>query len=209
MLAESIREHPGWQWHPMTLGISDPRRHYLARYRIHRLPPRHFCHQSDYPGNKSSQAKCWCPKWFQMHNLSHLWLNGGRFVLFGEHLLPEIVSEGGSLQTKLVAKVIFSTVEMQLYHHVEVWLGYVNNHFYIWNVSYGCHLLVLRTKYLLYSTYIFDALLHLQNVVDLGQSVQFSFLCFSLHFQIILSICHIQCCVIAWQYAMIGLSMVH
>jgi hypothetical protein len=54
-----------------------------------------------------------------MHNLELLKLNAGGFVRFGGHLLPETVSNGGVLQTKLVAKVIFLTFEMQLHHHVE------------------------------------------------------------------------------------------
>jgi len=69
--------------------------------------------------------------------------------------------------------------------------------FGIWNVSYSCHLLVLSAWSLLCSTQVLVALPHRQNVVDLGHSVQFSFLRLTFHFLVVFIIHCIQCGVVS------------
>jgi hypothetical protein len=73
------------------------------------------------------------------------------------------------------------------------WLGHINNHFHIWNVSYGCHLPFLSAQFFLCSMYVLAAMSNLQNIVELGHSEQFSFLGPSLQSKVILGICRIQC----------------
>jgi hypothetical protein len=68
----------------------------------------------------------------------------------------------------------------------------INDLFRICNVSYSSQLLVLRTGFLLYSTYVLPALRHLQNVVDIGHSVNCSFLHLTFHFQDLFRISHVQ-----------------
>jgi len=75
-----------------------------------------------------------------------------------------------------------------------VWPACLDDLFSIRNESYGSHLLVLAL------------LPHLRKVVDLSQSVKLPVLHISLHFQVIVSICRIQCLVITCQYPVIGPS---
>jgi len=78
--------------------------------------------------------------------------------------------------------------------------------FCVWNVSYGCHLLVLSARCFLCNMWVLAALPHLQTVVDHGHSLKFSFLHFSLHFGVVFCVCHMQCWVITSQHPIIGLS---
>ena len=86
------------------------------------------------------------------------------------------------------------------------WPGCCDDIVCIRNVSSGCHLLVFCARFLQRSTEVLAALPHLQKVVDLGHSVQFSSLCLSLHFRVVFCVHCIQCWVIACQYPVIGLS---
>jgi len=83
---------------------------------------------------------------------------------------------------------------------VKVWPECNNDLFSIRNVSYGCHLLVLSVRFPLCSTEVLAALPHLQKVMDLGHSVQFSFLCFSLQFYVIFGFGRIESRIIACRY---------
>jgi len=76
--------------------------------------------------------------------------------------------------------------------------------FSVWNVSYGRHLLVFSTRFFLYSTLVSTLLPHLQKVVHLGHSVQYSFLHLSLHLEVIFTFCRVQGWVITCQDSMIG-----
>jgi len=73
------------------------------------------------------------------------------------------------------------------------WLGHIDKHFRIWNLSHGCHLLVLSAQIILCSMDVLAALSNLQNIVGLGHSEQFSFLQPSLQFKVISGICCIEC----------------
>jgi len=80
------------------------------------------------------------------------------------------------------------------------------NLFRVWNVSHGSHLHVLSVRFFLGSTSVLAALPHLQNVVNLGQSVQFPLFRFFLHFQVIVCVPCIQVRVSACQNPAIGSS---
>jgi len=86
------------------------------------------------------------------------------------------------------------------------WPGCFDDLFRIPNVSYGGYLLVLRARFLLGSTDVVAALPHLQKVVNLGHSVQFSFLCLCLHFRVIFCVHGIQFWVSACQNPVSGSS---
>jgi len=87
--------------------------------------------------------------------------------------------------------------------------GCIDDLFRVRTVSFGCHLLVLTVWFLLCSMSVLAALPHLQQVVDLGHSVQFPFLQLYLHFQVIVGVCRIQCWVITFKKLVIGVSKVH
>jgi len=84
--------------------------------------------------------------------------------------------------------------------------GCLDNLPHIWNVTNGCHLLDLSTRFILHSTEILAALLHVQKLVDLGHSVQFSLLHISLHFEGVFRFCHSECGVVACRYPVFGSS---
>jgi len=86
----------------------------------------------------------------------------------------------------------------------KIWPGRIDDLFSIWTVSYGWHMNVLSPRFILCSTLILAGLPYLQNVVDLGHSVQFSILNPSLPFQLVCNICHNYCRVFASQYPVIG-----
>jgi len=89
---------------------------------------------------------------------------------------------------------------------LKVWPGCFSDLFGIWNESYGSHLLDFSVGSPLCSTVVLAAVPHLQMVVNHGHSVHFSFLRLILQFQVIFSVCVIQCCAIARQYCIIGWS---
>ena len=110
VLAEVILAHLVRHSHPAARGITDSRCHCCAPYQIrpllcNRLP----CHLH-YSSRHSSLANHRCLKWFQVRYPSRFQLDDGWFSSFGGHLRFEFVLQGGSLQTKLVAKVIFLTI---------------------------------------------------------------------------------------------------
>jgi len=82
---------------------------------------------------------------------------------------------------------------------LNIWPRCINDLFSIRNVSSGCHLLVLSAWFPLGSTEVLAALPHLQKVMDLGQSAQFTFLCFSLQLYVVFSFSRIQYRIIACQ----------
>jgi len=86
------------------------------------------------------------------------------------------------------------------------WTGCVDNLLHVRNVFYGGHLLVSSMRFHLCSTQVLAALLHLQNVMNIGHSVQFPFLRLFLHFQVIFCVHGIQFWVSASQNPVIGLS---
>jgi len=89
---------------------------------------------------------------------------------------------------------------------MKIWPGCFNHLFSIWNVTYGCHLLAMSARSFLGRCYVLAALSQLQNVVDLGHTVQFSFLRLFLQFQVISIFCGIQWCTIFCEYSLIGSS---
>lgn len=84
---------------------------------------------------------------------------------------------------------------------IEVGPGFLDDRVGIRNVSNRCRLVVLCATFLLYSTYVLADLPHLQKVMDPGRSVQFSFLCVILQFQVRFSFRSIQYCTITRQYS--------
>jgi len=76
---------------------------------------------------------------------------------------------------------------------LKVWPECFDNHVCIWNEFYSWHLLVLSIRFLLPSMYVLADLPNLQNVVDFGDSVQYIFICVSLHSLVVINLCQIQC----------------
>ena len=110
VLALSIWEHLKRHTKPGAPAFPEPECHSQARNQIHCLPPsRHHWH-FHYPGYSSSQAKFRCRKGFQLHFLHHFRLDDGRITRFGGHAILEVFLQGGPLQTKRVAMVIFLTI---------------------------------------------------------------------------------------------------
>jgi len=118
-VAKLIREHLLRHSHPAALGIPNPRCYCLPLYQIQRLLPNCLHSHSDYPCPHCSLANFRCPKCFQVCYPHHFWLDDHWFFWFRGHLISEFVLQGGPLQTKLVAKVIFLRIEMQPHHYVE------------------------------------------------------------------------------------------
>jgi len=81
----------------------------------------------------------------------------------------------------------------------DIWSGCYDNLLSIWNVFYGCDYLVLSVRFLLCCTEIVATLPHLQKVMDHGYSVQFSFPCPYLQFQVGFRFHCIQCWVVTCQ----------
>jgi len=152
MLGKSIREHLVSHSDPPALGSRDPRCHCLALYQIQPLPGNSLCCHLHYPSCHSSLANVWCPKCIQVCDHCNFWLDNGRFIWFSGHLIFEFILQGGPLQTKPVAKVIFLTLSMHPHHHVERVTRCFDDLFRIQNVSYGCHLLIWGMRFLLCST---------------------------------------------------------
>jgi len=82
------------------------------------LPSCLGCHLH-YPSSHSSKANFRCPICFQVHYPHHCWQDGSGLVWFGGHSITEFVVQGGPVQTKLMAQVIFTIIQMQLHHHFE------------------------------------------------------------------------------------------
>ena len=112
VLGESIREALVRHSHPTPLSSPDRWWHSLALYLIHCLPLNWFRRHLHYGRGHSSQANFPCPKFFQVQYSHHFLLNDGWFVWFGAHSILELFLQGGSSQTELVAKVIFSKISM-------------------------------------------------------------------------------------------------
>ena len=95
--------------HPAALGFLNHRFHYLSLYRIDRLPLNRFRCRSDYPSHHCSLAKFSRQTSFQVRYAHHSGLGVSRFYRFGGHSIFQFVLQGGPLQTKLLAKVMFPT----------------------------------------------------------------------------------------------------
>jgi len=119
LLAESIRIYFERHTHPAARGIPDPRSNSLALHLIHCLHHSRLCSHLDYPSHRSSWASFQCRKRLRVHCRDHFRLDDGRFSVFGKHSILEFVLQRFTLQTKLVAMVIFPTIQMQPHHHVE------------------------------------------------------------------------------------------
>jgi hypothetical protein len=88
------------------------------------------------------------------------------------------------------------------------WHYCFHNLFCVRNVPYGCPLPDSRARLLHCSTKVLAPLPHPHTVQDLGQSVQYSFLLYSIPSQVISSVCHIQWWVIPRQYFVLGSSII-
>jgi len=119
MSAESNLEHLAWRSHPTAPGIPDPRCNCLALYQIQRPPPNRLRCHLDYLRPHCSQANLQCPKCFQECYPHHFQLEDSWLSWFGGYSIFEFILQGGPSQTKVVAKVIFLTIQMQLHHHVQ------------------------------------------------------------------------------------------
>jgi len=89
-----------------------------------------------------------------------------------------------------------------------LWPWCCDSFFGIWNVSYVRHLHVLSPWFHLSSTYGWTTPPHLQQVMDLGHSVQWSFLRLSCQFQVVFIFCCGHCWVIIRQYPVAGAGQV-
>lgn len=89
-----------------------------------------------------------------------------------------------------------------------VWPRGFDDHFGIWNGSYGRHLLFFWMRFFLCSTLVLGALPHLQKVMNLRHSLQLSRLSLIVQFQVIFSFRGIRFCAITCQYSNLGLSKV-
>jgi len=89
---------------------------------------------------------------------------------------------------------------------LKIWPECFDDLFGMWNESYGCHLVVMSARLLLCSMQVLAALPHLQNVMDLGHSVQCSFIRFFLQCKAVFSFCSIQPHTIVCRNSVIGLS---
>jgi len=110
VLAEPIRAHLARRSHPPALGILDPQCNCWGIYRIHCLLHNHLPCHLDYPSRHSSSANHLWPKCFQVGYRRRFRLDDGWFSGFGGHLQSEFILQGGPLQEKLMAKVIFLTI---------------------------------------------------------------------------------------------------
>jgi len=119
MFAKSIREHLVWHSHHTALGIPVLGCHSLGIDQIQRLPCNRYWCQLDYPSHYSSLPNHCYAKCFQVHYPHHFRLDDGWLFWISRHWIFEFDLQGGPLQTKLRAKVIFLAVNMQLHHHVE------------------------------------------------------------------------------------------
>jgi len=119
MLAKSIWEHWAWHSHFAALGVRDPQCYCLGRHQIDCLPHNQLLRHLDNPSCPSSSGNSRCPKCFQVRIAHHFWVDDGSFFGFGRHWTFEFILHGGSLQTMLVAKEIFLTIEMPPHNQVE------------------------------------------------------------------------------------------
>jgi len=119
VLAKPIREHLVHHSHCTTLGIRYPRCHCFTQYQIHRVMHNRLCCYLDHPSHHSNLACYYSPKCGQVRNPHHLRLDDGWYFGLAGHLIFEFVLQRCPLQTKLVAKEIFLTIQIQLHHHVE------------------------------------------------------------------------------------------
>jgi len=110
MLVESIWEHWMWHSHAGALGFPQPRCHCLTLYHIRCMPPSCLRLRLDSQSHQSSLDNVGCRKCYQVHNPHHLQLVDIQFVWCGRHLILYFIFRGGSVLTKLVAKVICLTV---------------------------------------------------------------------------------------------------
>jgi len=195
--------------HAAALGNQNPLCHWHTPYQNPRRPCDRLRCPFDYPSPHSSLAIFDSLKWCCVCYPPHFWLNDSQFFWFNRHLIFEFLLWGGSLQKKLVAKVIFPTTAMQPHHHDEWVPRMLWQYFRIRNVSYGCHLHVVSTRFFVCSTYVLAAPPHLQKVMELSHSLQFSFLWLSLHFGVEYCVHGVQCWAIACQYTSIGWSELH
>jgi len=119
VLAESIQECLMRYLHPGALGLPELQCHYQVQCRICCLPPSRHPSHCDYPSGHCSQANFRCQKCIQELYPYHFQLDDGQFIWLDGHLILEFLLQGGPLQRKQVAMVIFLKISMQLHHHVE------------------------------------------------------------------------------------------
>jgi len=73
----------------------------------------------DYSSRHSSQANVQCWKCIQVCFNYHFRVEDSWFFRFNRHWIFEFILQGGSLQTQLVAMVIFLTMYMLPHHYIE------------------------------------------------------------------------------------------
>jgi len=117
--AETIQERLERHSQPMPPGFLDLRFHYLSVYQVHHLLRNYLRCCLDYPRRNSSFADFHRQKSFQVRHPAHILLGASQFFGFSKHSIFKFVLQGGSLQTKLVANVIFPTIWIQPHHPVE------------------------------------------------------------------------------------------
>jgi len=110
VLAESMQEHLVQHSHPAAPGYPDPGCHCNTLYQIQHLPHNRLRCHLEYPSSHSRLANFRYPKCFQVRYPHQFRLDDGRFLWSRGHLIFEFVLQGGPLQTKLVAKVIFPII---------------------------------------------------------------------------------------------------
>ena len=152
VLADSIQDDSVWHSHPTALGFPDRRCHCLALFQILRLPPSHLCCHLQCPSTHSSQANFWCPKWFEVHYLHHF---SRLAVDYFDLVLIQYLSSSSSVVLCRYSWWHRGSFRQFKYSHTimsQLWPGCLDNLFSIWNVSYGCCLVVFSVRFLLCST---------------------------------------------------------
>jgi hypothetical protein len=151
IMAKSIWQQLVWHSSPTAMGYSNAQCNRLAPYPIQHLPGNCLSWHFDHPRCHSSLANVLCPKCFQLHCPHHFRLDDTWFFLFSTYWILQVVFQGGPLQTKVVAKVIFQTIQMQPHHHMQDWTRCLDHLFRIWNISDVFHLLVFSARLVLCS----------------------------------------------------------
>jgi hypothetical protein len=79
----------------------------------------HFRCRLDHPSHHVNSASICSVNCLQVYNSHHFRLDDGLYSGLARHLIFEFILQGSPLQTMLVAKEIFLTLQIQQHHHVE------------------------------------------------------------------------------------------
>jgi len=206
VLAKSIEEHLVQHPQPSALGFLKPCGLCLAPYWIHHLtrsPPRSRLYDRNY---YSRSANFRVRKCFQVHFAHQFRVDDSQVNWFGGRLIFQFSSREVVCRQSFWLRWSLWQFKCSCTIMLEIWPGCFDDLFGIWIVSLASGMRVSIRRFLQYSMPVLAAQPHLQQVVDLGYSVQWSVLRLVLQFHVVFIFRVNQCCAITHQFSLIGWS---